>query len=83
MAAAPGGRASSGEMLQTQAVLRQALGHGEAATEALCERIARRVEGSGAVSVQIVTSSYDAVRYYQGDREPLSRTVYTTCAARP
>lgn len=73
---------ASDEVLQAQATVRQALGRGDAATEALCERVAQRVEGSDAVSVMIVTSRYDAIRYYQSDREPLDRTVHTMCEVR-
>ena len=71
------------EVLQVQETILQALRDGEAATAALCERVAGRVAGSGATTVQIVTSTFDAILYYDGDREPTERRVHATCETQP
>ena len=81
--AAPPSAIANDEALQAQETLRQALNNGEAATNELCERVARRVAGSGAAYARIVTSTYDAFLYYQGDREPIARNVHATCEVQP
>jgi hypothetical protein len=77
--APPPSAIANDEALQAQETLRQALDSGEAATADLCERIARRVVKSEAAYVHIVTSTYDAILYYQGQREPLARSTIATC----
>lgn len=74
---------ASDQVLQAQETLRQALRFGATETQALCERIAERVEGTGAARVEIVTSTYDALVYFEGDREPVSRDIHATCETRP
>ncbi len=80
---APPPAIANDEVLQAQATIRQALRHGDEATEALCERVASWAHGSDAISVQIVTSTYDAVLYYEGDKEPLDRTQHAMCEVSP
>lgn len=65
------------EVILAAATVSQAIAQGSAA--ALCADIADRVGGSG--EVQVVTERYDSVRWYEGDREPLSRVVHASCAA--
>lgn len=51
-------------------------------TDQLCQEIARRVASVGpdsAVTVEVVTERFDAVRWYDGDREPLDRRVHSDC----
>ena len=37
-------------------------------------------EAPGAVvAVEIVTETYDVIAYFDGDREPLARTVHARC----
>jgi hypothetical protein len=74
---------ASNQVLQAQETLRQALRQGDGATAALCERIAQRVRGAGAISVKIVTSTYDAFRYARGDYEPIVSQVNGTCRVEP
>ena len=45
----------------------------------LCREIAARSTSRG--RIEIVTERYDALRWYEGDREPISRTVHATCEA--
>ncbi|MFW6075796.1 MAG: hypothetical protein ACOC9Y_09380 [Chloroflexota bacterium] len=71
------------EVLQSQATIRQALRRGDTATAALCNRIADRLGNSDAVAIEIVTSTYDAVLYYQGDQEPGERTLHARCEVQP
>ncbi len=80
---APPSAIANDDVLQVQETVLQALDEGPLATVALCERVARRVAGSGVVSVQVVTSTFDAILYYQRDREPISRQVHATCEAQP
>jgi hypothetical protein len=76
---APPRAIANDEVIQALSTLRQAIRQGEAATAALCERIASRVAGNDAAEVHIVTSWYDAIRYYDGEKVPLSRTEHVTC----
>jgi hypothetical protein len=47
--------------------------------DVLCREIAERVDRAG--EVEVVTEQYDSVRWYQGDKTPLNRTVHATCVA--
>lgn len=71
------------EVIQAFETLRQAIADGPQATLALCERIAARAGRPGDTSVQIVTDRYDAVRYFEGDKEPLRSTVHASCEVPP
>ena len=66
-------------VLQAIQTIRQALRQGDDATAALCERVADHVTGGDAKTVLIVTSTYDSIRYYEGDQEPIARAVHWTC----
>jgi hypothetical protein len=63
--------------IQASETVRQAVRRGEA--EELCAEIAARVEGHDVV--RVVTLGYDAVGWYEGDREPVRRDVHAECAA--
>lgn len=67
------------EVVQAFETLRQTIARGPDATQALCERIAERAGQPGDVAVHIVTDRYDAVRYFEGDKEPLASTVHAKC----
>ncbi len=47
----------------------------------LCDDIAQRVVDSvvDGSSIQIVTERFDAIEWYQGRRDPISRVVHTSC----
>jgi hypothetical protein len=68
------------EVIQSFETLRQAIADGPEATQALCERIAARAGRPRDVAVEIVTDRYDAIRYFEGDEEPLRSTVHASCA---
>lgn len=65
------------EVLQAAATLRYAIRRGKKATRALCRQVARRVADepafAGAVTLELVTVQYDALRYFAGDQEPLAK----------
>lgn len=66
------------EIVQAWETLRQAINAGPEATLDLCNQIATRA-GDHAVSVEIVTDHFDAIRYFEGDKTPLDSTVHATC----
>lgn len=68
------------EVLQAQETVRQALEAGERGLEALCGRVASRVDPDDAVEVRIVTSTYDALDYASGDLDPIGRRTHAACA---
>jgi hypothetical protein len=76
---APPTAIANDEVIQALSTLRQALRQGPEATAALCERIASRVAGSDALLVRIVTSTYNPVGYYTGEREPIHRVEHVDC----
>ena len=45
----------------------------------LCSEIVDRVDPTPGSRVEIVTVVYDAVRWFEGDREPVSRVVHASC----
>jgi len=68
------------EVIQAFETLRQAVRQGPEATARLCERAAGWSSGrEDAVRVEIVSDTYDAVRYFEGDKAPLATTVHATC----
>lgn len=51
-------------------------------TDDLCAEIAARVASGGpssAVEVEVVTERFDAIDWYDGHRDPIDRTVHSTC----
>ncbi|NDB05953.1 MAG: hypothetical protein EBX95_09460, partial [Acidimicrobiia bacterium] len=45
----------------------------------LCREILDRVDGAD--RVEVITERFDALRWYEGDREPLQRTVHASCGS--
>lgn len=70
------------EIVQAYETLRQAIRAGPDTTLDLCNQIATRA-GDDAVTVEIVTDRFDAIRYFEGDETPLSSTVHATCEVPP
>jgi hypothetical protein len=65
---------------QAVAVVGDAIATGRA--DELCTDIARRVGGGGpadAVAVEVVTETYDAPAWFDGDRQPVDRQVQARC----
>lgn len=80
MALSPEQIAATDEVIQAAAIVRGAIDRGEA--DALCRDIAERVAGhgpEGGDAIEVVTESYDAVAWYDGDRRPLQRVVHARC----
>jgi hypothetical protein len=68
------------EVMQAFETLRQAVGAGAEATDRLCARAADWAAGrTEAGRVQIVSDTFDAVRYFEGERAPLATRVHSTC----
>jgi hypothetical protein len=54
-------------------------------TDRLCAEIAARVASTGpadAAAVEVVTESYDAPGWFDGDRQPVARQVHARCELR-
>lgn len=66
------------EVVQALETLRQAIAAGPEATLDLCRQAAERGAHPGE-TVQIVTDTFDGIRYFEGDKTPLSSTVHATC----
>ncbi|MFZ9157814.1 MAG: hypothetical protein ACO230_06935 [Ilumatobacteraceae bacterium] len=45
----------------------------------LCREILDRVDDAD--RVEVITERFDALRWYEGDREPLQRTVHASCGS--
>lgn len=71
------------EVIQAFETVRQAIRDGPAALDALCRHVATKLGSGPATEVRIVTETFDAVAYFEGQKAPLSRTVHTTCAVAP
>jgi hypothetical protein len=69
------------EVVQAYETLRQAVRQGPEATARLCARAAEWQAGRGddAGRVEIVSDTYDAVAYFEGDDKPLATTVHASC----
>lgn len=72
------------EVLQSMAVLARAVSGGGEASAAYCRVIAERLRGAEgdlgeARVVELVTSRFDVIRYYDGAPAPLSREVHARC----
>ena len=69
------------EVIQAYETVRQAIAQGAAGSDALCAEAAGWAgdHRSSVVSVQVVTDRFDAVAYFDGDREPKESTVHTRC----
>lgn len=64
------------EVIQAAATVGRAIRSG--AAEELCREIIARAP-TKAVAVEIVTETYDVVAYFDGDEEPIRRTVHARC----
>jgi hypothetical protein len=72
------------EVIQAFETIRQAIRQGQEAIDQLCGHIARNVAHHGdVVMVQIVTSHYDGLEYFAGDKQPKGRWVEGECAVPP
>lgn len=69
--------AGTDEVIIAAQTVSKAIRRGDA--DALCLEIARRVDTTGVI--EVVTERFDAVAWYEGEREPLDRVVHATCEA--
>jgi hypothetical protein len=74
------------EVIQSFETLRQAVRQGDAATQDLCERIARWVgedsDSADVRTVQIMSDTFDAVRYFDGEEDPQASSLHSECTVR-
>ena len=75
---APSTIAATDEVVLAGATVSDAIASGS--SPQLCAEIAARADRDGlSGEVQIVTERFDSIDWYQGDREPLERTVHASC----
>ena len=69
------------EVIQAFETLRQAVRQGLEATARLCTRAADWYAGrsEGPARVEIVSDTYRAVAYFEGEKEPISSQVHVSC----
>ena len=67
------------QVIQAFETLRQAIRGGADRTDALCARIAGRLDPEHATAVEIVTERFDAVAYFSGEQEPLASQLHARC----
>lgn len=70
------------EVVQALETLRQAIAAGPEATLDLCRQAAERAAGPGE-TVHIVTDTFNAITYFEGDKTPIHSTTHATCKAPP
>ena len=76
------------EVLQSMTAIERAIYAGPGATDELCRAIAARAATSdeeavrGASQIELVSSRFDSLAYFEGHTEPASRHVYGRCDVR-
>jgi hypothetical protein len=71
--------AGTDQVMQAARAVRQAVGAGPAATRALCDEVASRVDAPATVAV--VVERHDAIAWSAGDHEPFDRRTVVACEA--
>ena len=66
----------TGEVIQAAGTVAQAIRNGT--SEALCREVLAEAPAA-VVTVEIVTETYDVIAYFDGEEEPLDRTVHARC----
>jgi hypothetical protein len=72
--------AGTDQVMHAARAVRRALDAGPAATRALCEEVAGRVDAPA--SVAVVVERHDGIAWSADDRGPLDRRTVVTCEAR-
>jgi hypothetical protein len=69
------------EVIQAFETVRQAIRQGSSGTAALCEEAAgwASTRREDVVSVAVVTDTYDALEYFDGDKAPVAGTTHAEC----
>jgi hypothetical protein len=75
----PGLLATTDEPVQAAVTVAQAVEAGEEAIESLCAAVSGRSTGRDLVEIEVVTETYDAVAWFDGDRRPRARVVHARC----
>jgi hypothetical protein len=79
----PPSAVANDEVIQAWETLRQAVRQGPEATARLCARAAEWADGrDDIVSVAIVSDTFNAIRYFEGDKQPIATTVHSECGVR-
>jgi hypothetical protein len=88
VAVSPGGRidrlspeviAGTDQVMQAAMTVHRAVETGPAASRALCEEVAGRVDAPA--NVAVVVERYDPIAWSEGDVEPIDRRTVVTCEA--
>jgi hypothetical protein len=66
------------EVIQAAGTVAQAIGSGSSAE--LCREVLDKAD-TRVVAVEIVTETYDVIAYFDGEEEPVSRTVHARCGS--
>ncbi len=84
-AALPPEALGTGEVIQAFETVRQAIRQGSASTASLCSEVAEwaRDHRGEAVSIAVVTDTYDGIDYFEGATEPLTSVTHHTCEVSP
>lgn len=72
--------AGNGEVLQAMGIIAAAVHEGRA--DALCKEIGGRLQNRSPgeyQTIEVVTSHFDTLRYFDGDKEPIARQVHARC----
>ena len=67
------------EVIQAFETVRQAIRQGPVATDALCLHVAGGLTADEATEVRVQTAEYDALAYFEGEREPVRVRTHATC----
>jgi hypothetical protein len=83
----PSVTAGTWEVLQSMAVIRDATFGGPVRRGAFCNAVADRVRDdpdlNGVIAVELATSTYDTIRYFEEGAQPVRRIVHHRCPATP
>ena len=73
---------ANSEVLQANATIQRAIHSGPRAALALCKKVIKRLPSyapRALISLEIVTGTYDAVKYFEGHTEPTRTVTHARC----
>jgi hypothetical protein len=65
------------EPIHAAQTVAKAIRSGEA--DDLCAEVAQRARRDGIVRIEVVTETYDTIRWFDGDETPIKRVVHASC----
>ena len=68
------------EVIHAASTVSKAIRIGDA--DGLCREIAERARDDGLMRIEVVTETYDTVRWFEGDETPIARRVHARCEVR-